>query len=116
VAATQPTTPSIVVYDLPPGANPVLHRAASGGAEAGASPAAEAPSEQAASDTHIFYYDSSDGETDVIGMWSPAGRDHSPDAAVKALICRTNNRETSERWRAELAAGRLPQSSANAPE
>jgi hypothetical protein len=40
----QPSAPSIVVYDLPPGADPVLHRAPTGGAAAPLSDA-EAPSE-----------------------------------------------------------------------
>jgi hypothetical protein len=81
-------------------------------AEAPPPAAPEAPSEQAASDSHVFYYEvfyyePSDGERELIGMWSPAARDDA-DGFVRTLLHRTNNRETSERWRAELAAGRLP--------
>ena len=43
----QPSTPSITVYDLPPGATPVLHYPASGAAEAPPTPAPDAPSEPA---------------------------------------------------------------------
>jgi hypothetical protein len=98
----QPAAPSIVVYDLPPGADPVLHRALNGGAAAPVSDL-EAPSEH-----HTFIYQPADGESDVIGMWSPAGRGQSPDAVVQVVIRETDDRETAELWRAELAAGRLP--------
>ncbi len=72
--AQQPSTPSIVIYDLPPGATPVLHRPASGAAEAPATAAPETPSEQAIPDSRIFQYLSPDGERETIGMWSPAAR------------------------------------------
>jgi hypothetical protein len=106
----QPAAPSIVVYDLPPGADPVLHRALNGGAAAPVS-ALEAPSEHLpTSNHHTFIYQPADGESDDIGMWSPAGRERSPDpdAVVKVVIHSTDDRETAELWRAELAAGRLP--------
>src|SRR5207248_4136990 len=41
--AHQPATPSITVYDLPPGATRVLHYPASGAAEGPPTPAPEAP-------------------------------------------------------------------------
>ncbi len=49
----------------------------------------------------------------MIGMWSPAARGASPKA--KAVISITADPETSGRWRAELAAGTLPQTSENEP-
>jgi hypothetical protein len=106
-------TPSIVVYDLPPGADPVLHRAPKR-AEAPVSPA-EGPSEQPpAPNTHTFFYDAPNGEGGVIGSWSPAGLDQSQDGVFQVSICRTDDRETAELCgRAELDAGRLPQSTEN---
>jgi hypothetical protein len=106
----QPSAPSIVVYDLPPGADPVLHRAPTGGAAAPLSDA-EAPSEHLpASDPHWFYYQPRDGEMVSIGSWSPADLERSadPNAATNVRICWTDDRETAELWRAELSAGRLP--------
>jgi hypothetical protein len=101
--------PSIVVYDLPPGSNPVLHRAPNREAAAPVSDA-EAPSEQPPTTSpHTFIYQPPDEESEIIGMWSPAGLDQSPDAAATVTIFGTDDRETAELWRAELAAGRLPQ-------
>ena len=108
----QPSTPSITVYDLPPGATPVLHHPASGAAEAPPTTAPEAPSEQAVPDTRIFQYLSPDGKPEMIGTWSPATRDVST-GVVKAVVSITADPETSERWRAEPAAGKLPQTSKN---
>jgi len=113
----QPSTPSITVYDLPPpGATRVLHYPASGAAEAPPTPAPEAPSEQAVPDSRVFEYLTPDGKSEMIGMWSPAARGDSPQGVVKALISVTADPETAERWRAELAAGRLPQTSKNEPQ
>jgi hypothetical protein len=99
--------PSIVVYDLPPGSNPVLHRAPNREAAAPVSDA-EAPSEQLPTTSpHVFVYQPPDEESEIIGEWSPAGLDQSPDATV--TIRSTEDRETAQLWRAELAAGRLPQ-------
>jgi hypothetical protein len=114
-AAHRPSTPSITVYDLPPGATPVLHTPASGAAEAPATAAPEAPSEQAVPDSRVFQYLSPDGKPELIGMWSPAARGDSSQGVVKAVISTTTDLETSERWRAELAAGRLPQTSEGEP-
>ena len=110
IRASNVTAPSIVVYDLPPGADPVLHRARNGGPPAPVS-ALEAPSEHLpTSEHHAFIYEPAGGESDLIGMWSPAGRERSPDpdAVVQVVIGSTVDRETAELWRAELAAGRLP--------
>ena len=106
----QPSAPSIVVYDLPPGTDPVLHRAADGRAATPLSDA-EAPSEQPpASDPHWFYYEPPDGEMVSIGSWSPGDleRSRDPNAGAKIRFSKTDDRETAELWRAELAAGRLP--------
>jgi len=110
----QPATPSITVYDLPPGATPVLHCPASGAAEAPATAAPEAPSEQAVPDSRVFQYLSPDGNMETIGMWSPGARGDST-GVVKAVVAMTDDPETSERWRAELAAGRLPHDSEDEP-
>jgi hypothetical protein len=48
-------------------------------------------------------------------MWSPAARGDSSQGVVKASISITADLETSERWRAELAAGRRPQTSEDEP-
>jgi len=45
----------------------------------------------------------------------PAARGDSPQGVVKAKIFITDDPETCERWRAELAAGRLPQDSEDEP-
>jgi hypothetical protein len=111
----QPATPSILIYDLPPGATPVLHYPASGAAEAPTSAAPEAPSEQAVPDMRVFQYLSPDGNSEMIGMWSPAARDDSPQGVVKAALSVTADPETAERWRADLAAGRIPQESEDEP-
>jgi hypothetical protein len=106
--------PSIVVYDLPPGADPVLHRAPIG-AEAPVSHAEASSERLPASGPHWFYYHPPDGEMVSIGTWSPAGLDQSPGAAVHLVMRTTGGRETAELWRAELAAGRLPQSTEDVP-
>jgi len=48
-------------------------------------------------------------------MWSPAARGDSPQEVVKAAVSMTDDPETAARWRAELAAGRLPQTSEDEP-
>jgi hypothetical protein len=47
----------------------------------------------------------------MIGTWSPASLDQSPEVVVRVRVCRTDDWETAELWRAEPAAGRLPESS-----
>lgn len=110
----QSTEPSIVVYDLPPGAAPVLHRAAKE-AEAPVSNA-DAPSAQhpTSSRYHMFNYDPPDGESVHIGMWSPPDRGQS-EVGAEFVVHGTDKADTAERWRAELSAGRLPESSENVP-
>jgi hypothetical protein len=104
----QQRTPSIVVYDLPPGAGPVVHRATSG-SETPVSAAATPPAKQPPdSDSYHFYYLQPDGKQDSIGSWSPPLLDQSADAVVKWRFLRTADPAEAERWRAELAAGRFP--------
>ena len=111
----QPSTPSITVYDLPPGATPVLHHPAGGAAETPATTAPEAPPEQAVPDARVFSYLTPDGKPEMIGTWSPAARGDSGEGVVQAAIAVTDDPETAKRWRAELAAGRLPQTSEDDP-
>lgn len=109
-----PPRPEIIVYDLPPGADPVLHRAANK-TEPAATPA-ETPSEQPPpSETHAFFYQPADGEGATIGTWSPPPLGQSAPGFVRAVMHTTSNRETAERWRAELAAGTLPEPTEDAP-
>jgi hypothetical protein len=69
--------PSIIVYDLPPGATPVLHRARAGakaesspdGAGAdGAPDGAGAPGEQLPSAQHVFMYQTAEGELETASV------------------------------------------------
>jgi hypothetical protein len=100
---------SIMVYDLPPGADPVnvQHRAA-GGATAPSSQA-EGPPEPLSRSHVIFTYESGDGERIDIGSWNPPPSDEPADAIAAIHFMATDERETADLWRAELAAGRLPQ-------
>ena len=109
----QRATASIVVYDLPQGTEPVPHRAPNT-AEAPIR-AAEAPSELPASESHLFSYEPADGESETIGMWSPADLDQRAGATVTLVFRSTSDPETAALWRAELSAGRLPQSTESAP-
>ncbi len=109
----QPTEPSIVVYDLPPGAPPVLHRPREG-AEAAASDA-EAPSEplQTSSRFHYFEYEPAGGESVLIGRWFPDRSEWPDDVGAEFVVHTTDDSEEAERWRAELSAGRLPENAEN---
>lgn len=110
-----PPEPSIVVYDLPPGAAPVLHRAPPG-ADASLSPAdAEPAPHPTSSRYHMFDYESPEGETVLIGTWFPPDRGESEFGAEWAVHC-TGDREEAERWRAELSVGRLPEGGDEVPE
>jgi len=104
----QQRTPSIVVYDLPPGAGPVVHRATSGG-ETPVSAAATPPTKQPPdSHSYHFYYLQPGGKHDSIGSWSPPRLDQSANGFVKIMIAPTDDPAEAEHWRAELAAGRFP--------
>jgi len=106
VEPEQPT-PSIVVYDLPPGAGPVVHRATSGGETAVS--AADTPPAKQPPDSHsyLFFYLQPGGEHDSIGSWSPPRLDQSADG-LQIMLVRTDDPAEAEHWRAELAAGRFP--------
>jgi hypothetical protein len=104
----QQRTPSIVVYDLPPGASPVVHRATSGG-ETAVSAAATPPAKQPPdSVSYYFSYLQPDGKQDSIGSWSPPHLDQPADGVVKWRFLHTADPAEAEHWRAELAAGRFP--------
>lgn len=97
---------SIVVHDLPAGAAPVTveHRArADDDATANGS---EPPAQPASSSRHMFSYDPPGGKSVTIGSWTPAQQEASD--VVGLYFQRTEDRATAERWRTELAAGRLP--------
>jgi hypothetical protein len=96
--------PSIIVYDLPPGTESVLHRAPNEATTPVSVP--ETPSEPPT--VHSFSYERPDGEWDAIGMWSDGRQDGSGVCTFR--MSSTDDPEIAEQWRAELAAGRLPQS------
>jgi hypothetical protein len=60
------------------------------------------------SDSYHFYYLQPDGNQDTIGSWSPPRLDQSADAVVGGKFLLTADPAEADRWRAELAAGRLP--------
>ena len=101
-------TPSIVVYDLPPGASPVVHRATSGDetpTSAADTPPAKQPPD---SDSYYFSYLQPGGNHETIGSWSPPRLDQSADAVVGGKFLLTADPAEAEHWRAELAASRFP--------
>jgi hypothetical protein len=73
------------------------------------------PSEPPASGAYWFSYESAEGESEIIGMWSPVDFDPRPDSTVSAVVRSTSDPETAALWRAELSAGRLPQDTEGAP-
>ncbi len=102
----QQPTPSIVVYDLPPGAGPVVHHARSGGETAVSvadTPPAKQPPESLG---YTFTYDPPGGKHDIIGSWTPPRLD--PWANTFMRFVPTDDPAEAEHWRAELAAGRFP--------
>jgi hypothetical protein len=102
----QQPTPSIVVYDLLPGAGPVVHHASSGGetpVSAADTPPAKQPPDSLG---YTFLYLQPDGKRDTIGSWSPPRLDQSANSFVKIMI--SDDPAEAEHWRAEFAAGRFP--------
>jgi hypothetical protein len=98
---------SIAVYDLPPGAQPVLvqHRPAAGTA----APSSEVePAPPQLAHDHFFTYQPAEGQSVAIGSWAPPRANQSANGVVSAQFCTTEQRETADLWRTELAAGRLP--------
>jgi hypothetical protein len=104
------SAPSIIVYDLPPGAHPVLHCASSAEPAPPVGDAEASPQQPSTSGPHWFYYDTPEGQTVTIGSWSPPdlGPSADPNAVIQVGISRTADRPTAELWQAELSAGRLP--------
>lgn len=109
----QPVGPSIVVYDLPDGAEPVtvLHRATDGLTHPSSD--SEASPQQLISSHRDFLYEPADGEFIQIGSWKPPAWDEAGFVTIE--LYGTRERETAERWLAELAAGQLPTTTGDAP-
>jgi hypothetical protein len=55
---------------------------------------------------YMYSFTPETGESESIGSWFPDLRGQS--GAVNLTFCDTDDAETAERWRAELAAGQLP--------
>lgn len=106
--------PSIVVYDLPAGAIPVLHRAKKR-PETPPGEAKAAPEPPPPSDPSTFLYAPPDGEIEFIGEWNPAPRGQLTDGVIQLKLRTTEDKATAEHWRAELAAGSLPDTSEDEP-
>jgi hypothetical protein len=49
----------------------------------------------------------------AIGTWSPDRSEWQDDVGAQFVVHKTDDSEEAERWRAELSAGRLPQSTEN---
>jgi hypothetical protein len=111
----------IVLYDLPPDAHRVLHLpretkstdTAPGAANIPPTDTAEQPEQPAT----IFWYKPADGNTVLIGQWSPARSRRPPDPNATATISfwTTEDASVAELWRADLCAGRLPSSTRQEP-
>jgi hypothetical protein len=109
----RPVEPEIVVFDLPPGSNSVIHRAIDNENDASAgdaqTPAAETPASpklsQPTTPRH-FYYRPDKDTLMPIGQWSPPPSQL--DGLDTVAIVVTDELATADRWRAELAAGRRP--------
>jgi len=102
----QQPTPSIVVYDLPPGAGPVLHRGSSGGetpVSAADTPLAKQPPDSVG---YTFVSEPPGGKNDILGSWSPPRLDQSADSFVKIMI--SDDPAEADHWRAELAPAGFP--------
>jgi hypothetical protein len=99
----QPTEPSIVVFDLEPGAVPVLHRARQEDEPPESSEDADPPLQETFSTFHVFSHETADGERVLSGTWSPLRRDES--AVVAGVFHTTDNAGGAERWRADSPLG-----------
>jgi hypothetical protein len=109
----RPVEPEIVVFDLPPGSNSVIHRAIDNENDAPAgdaqTPAAKTPASPKLSqptNPRYFYYRSDEDTLISIGQWSPPPSEVQGTDTVTLVV--TDEPTTADRWRAELAAGRLP--------
>ena len=102
--ASDPLPESLaVVFDLEPGAVPVLHRAREEEEPPVSSEDAHPPLHETSSTFHVFSHETADGERVLIGTWSPLQPDES--AVVAGVFHTTDNAGEAERWRAELSAG-----------
>ena len=119
----EPTAPKeipseIIVFDLEPGAHPVMHRPsieaeASAAEEEAESNGAEASGEHEHLPNPCFFsYQPSgaEGADTLIGGWVPPRPDQpvDPSAVTSITFVRTDDPATADLWRAELSAGRLP--------
>jgi hypothetical protein len=102
----QPTEPSIVVFDLEPGALPVLHRPLRKDQPAVTTEDAPQAVPETSAAIHSFTYLTAEGEWVPVGTWSPP----QPDDAiiVTGAFHVTHDVEEADRWRSELSAGILP--------
>jgi hypothetical protein len=107
--------PSIVVYDLPPGTAPVLHRAPESAEAANSAPAEPPVQNPTPSSFHMFTFEPPNEESVLIGMWSPPPGHRQQGFASLWVVHPTVELETAERWRAELSAGRLPEDANDVP-
>jgi hypothetical protein len=98
---------SIVVYDLEPGAVPVLHRAREENEPPVGAADVHSPTDLTESKAHVFSFEPAGEDSVIIGMWSPAIPADSTDL-VALVPHRTDAPEEADRWRAELSSGHLP--------
>jgi hypothetical protein len=105
--------PSIVVYDLEPGAVPVLHRAREENEPPVGAADAHSQTDLTESHAHWFIYEPAGEDSVFIGMWSPAIPVDST-GVVGVVFHRTDDPEEADRWRVGLSSGHLPPMSDNA--
>jgi len=100
------TEPSVVVFDLEPGAVSVLHRPLRNDEPAVTSEDVPQARHEISATFHNFSLETPDGEWLPIGSWSAP----TPDGAitVSGVFHRTVSAEEAERWRSELSAGIFP--------
>jgi hypothetical protein len=108
-----PGEPSIVVFDLEPGAVPVLHRPRKEDERAADEPAAASEgAPETLTETsamfHNFSLETVDGEWLPIGTWSAPRPKGATTVTVTGAFHTTDSAEEAERWRSELSAGALP--------
>jgi hypothetical protein len=104
---TEQEGPSIDVYDLEPGAVPVLHRAREEKEPSVGAADARFQTDLTESNVHWFIYEPAGEDSVVIGLWSPAIPADST-GVVGLMFHRTDDPEEADRWRTELCSGHLP--------
>jgi hypothetical protein len=105
-SASSTPLPIIVVYDLEPGAVPVLHRAREEKEPPVDFADAHSQTDLTESNVHSFIYEPAGEDRVVIGMWSPAIPADS--TVVRLMFHQTDDPEEADQWRAELSSGHLP--------